>query len=369
MLAVLLLSSCRKEEAQRTISFASPKVETKTVHQAIQGTDYPQAEYLSVVVAHSASDWEDGNAAPALTAFMGKTGAGGTTDPYGVSCGYNPGIGASGAWDPESGISTYGGGRAYYWEDVSSNKLQTQAYSPSGAHLDMSSFAHSWADGFTFTGFTTPAVGSQYDLLYSDRTFNRTQAGGSVDLAFRHALSSVVIRAALHTQTFDEVTLHLTGMTLGNVYRTGTFSQGLKTVRDDADPYQSGYPAWAIDYTSEYSFSGFIPEGDLQFAAFGSSTGWLTSNEALLLIPQTLDAASRTAAAGGTEPDLTLTVNFTITAADGSSSAQTITLSNPGDLPEWEAGKQYTYTVFFDPKFLNVSVRVIDWTEQAVPIE
>ena len=371
--SALFLLSCRKEDGGNTVSvlFAPPTVTVPTVsskalNQAIRGTEYPKAEDFSVFVATTSTEWAGSADAPATTAFMGKTGAEGTDNPYGVSCGYNPGIGASGAWDPESGNTSYGGGTAYYWNDIASNYLQTQAFSPSGAHLDMNSgagLAHSWTTGFTFTNFTTPAVGSQYDLLYSDRTYNRQKADGApIAISFRHALASIVVRAAKQTATYDHITMHVTGMTLKNVYRTGTFEQGLKSTRDEVSPYSDGYPQWTPNTGTETDMSGFFPEGDLVFTNYESSTGWLVSDKALLLMPQPMNHEATTHV-------VQLEVSFTIEDPDGQAVAQTYVIPlNSLDVGSWLPGKQYVYNLYFNPQFVNVAVRVLDWDTDTIEL-
>ena len=372
--SALCLLSCGKEDRSVTpqIAFAPPTVavptvSTRALNQAIQGAEYPKAEDFSVFVATTDSEWAESADAPATTAFIGKTG-GGSVNPYGVSCGYNPGIGASGAWDPESGNASYGGGTAYYWDSSIAEKyLQTQAFSPSGAHLDMNSetrLAHSWATGFTFTNFTTPAVGSQYDLLYSDRTYNRQKGDGApIAINFHHALASIVVRAAKQSATYEHITLHVTDIKLLNVYRTGTFEQGLKSARNDASPYTDGYPRWTPDTGSEGTLSGFIPQGDLEFTNYESSTGWLVSNEALLLMPQPMDHNAATTHV------VQLKAEFTVEDPDGRPVKQEFTIPlNSLDVASWLPGKQYVYTLYFNPQFVNVAVRVVDWIQETIEL-
>ena len=365
-MGLLLLFSCQKEGGKgvNAITFAAPSVETKApLSQVIDGS-YPKAEYFSVIAATSSTTWNNGSDPPDLSAFIGSSGLG----VYGVSCGYNPGVGVIGAWDPQAGLSAYGGGTAYYWENAGENNyLQAQAYSPTGAHLDMNSgtgLAHSWDDGFTFTNFTTPVVGCQYDLMYSDRVYNQVKGSTNapITIHFFHALASLVFKVSLMADyNVAEGSVKLKSLTLKNVYRTGTFQQGLKTQRNDSSRYQDTFPKWTVSTPAEWwnlTVFNFANPVTLTFPAMGDfdDAGQVVSHDALLLIPQKLNGRS------GSDPDMMVEIVFTLTDPNGSAVTYTYEapLADFGPV-EWEAGKEYVYLVRISPTQIMLAVNVIDW--------
>ena len=160
-------------------------------------------------------------------------------------------------WAPSS--------ETYYWPKA--GFLSFHALSP--ADFTKTSTAHSWANGFTITGYQAPAYtdanaegvtadGCQIDLLYSDFVFNKkrsdfTATGNTVelyddetddgaykhdgvDLTFRHALSTILFQAKTNidykgtrTQQHKFIVRKIEVL---NAYNTGNFYENRT---DDVD--------------------------------------------------------------------------------------------------------------------------------------
>ena len=342
--AVLLLcAACRKGDGDNAvrIRFSAPSIETKTLTgQDLTGTAYPVGENFKVYAAYSAEEWAQDAAMPASMSLMTAQ-----------ECAYAGGV----SWEPLT---------VYTWDQLTGTNpyLHAQAFSP--AALDEGSYyaggtnglSHSWDTGFTLTDYDTPAVGSMIDILFSDRAYNyqKTTKAGHVDLHFRHALTSVVFKIALHTSYTDLTATHieLTGIRLKNVYTRGNFAQGLAHARNDGAPFQDGYPQWTGQST-EATLTGFMPFGELHPAVYTSDENWLISNEALLLIPQATDHG------GG---QVSIEMDYTMKQGDGETIAGTVSAPLTTE-SYWKGGQRYVYRIYFEPTQLSVSLVIIPWTD------
>lgn len=280
-----------------------------------------------------------------------------------VDCGYNSTLGG---WDPASGTA----GQAYYWPMAPDARLSFQAYSPTSAATDSDmTVAHSWTDGFTFTGFTPKEPGSQYDLLYTLRHTDRQKANFSgnpydettgdqgsyngIDLVFHHALSAITIK--VRTAASGLTTYHLKRVRVLNVLPSGTFVQNLA-----ADNTES--PVWTASGT-ERVYNVF--SGDDALTTTATQKG-----PTLLLVPQDMLHTH------GSDPDSHITIEIVYFSQTGSTQLpdQTATIDlvtgnggdyfqgsidggTPFDIDKWQAGYRYTYDVsigfnriFLDPQ-------------------
>lgn len=143
-----------------------------------------------------------------------------------------------------------------YWPKATDARLTIHALSPYDVDSDCSAIHHywQWSDnddkhvGFVVDGFSVkdnPA--EQYDLLYSDFTFNAKRSDYSgdpydepsdpgfvyngINIKFNHALSSVQIsvKQDIDYEVYgSRIRLFLTGVTLKNAYKTGTFVENRK---------------------------------------------------------------------------------------------------------------------------------------------
>ena len=261
----------------------------------------------------------------------------------------------------------------YYWMPASSDRfyLSFQAYSPSVAEEDMTALSHSWADGFTFSGFCPRSEGSQYDLLltgihkdcqralytpvsgvpYDNISANPYQG---IDLNFSHALASIVFKIRANVDEHALQTVRLQSIRVVQAWDKASFSQNLGSIPGwtiDADAGESSYYA--------YRNTGSISEG-IQLSAAD-----YTAPNALLLIPQEMNHTS-------TGHHVKIEVSYSRTTG-GSTTVSTDTIDlvtgngdsyyqyrdaddNYIDIDRWMMGYRYTYRftinlfkIFVDP--------------------
>lgn len=234
-----------------------------------------------------------------------------------------------------------------YWP--ASNKLGFYAYSP------YSSGSENGISGFFPANITTPGVpGFQYvvnadvnnqiDLLVAK---SEGRNGGTVPLAFLHALSRVEVQASTSGENYR---VAITNVELSGINSTGTYN-----FTNTAQPW-SGQSA-ETQYTALLSTNGTAIPGGLGGAAvvvlFDSNTDNYTqvtlTDNAMYLLPQALGANAR----------MTITYNI-YNAQTGNlisnSTAETVSidLSDPdatlSGLVEWGKNKRVIYKLNFAPQ-------------------
>ncbi len=225
----------------------------------------------------------------------------------------------------------------YFWPKT--GKLTFAAYSPADA---AGTYSHT-AAGLQITGFTVAAVGEQYDLMYSDRAYNRTsstnQYGGTasntytgVDIVFHHALSSIVFKAGTDANyTTANNTFKIKSITIKNVANAGTFNETL------TDGTTNRTPAWTVTGEANNSYEAF--SGDFTVPNDGTTREEPTNAADLILLPQSFvgnDAAI-------------VEIKYTYgTAASGEiENTETFQLNHATNVQAWEPNKRYTYNIIF----------------------
>ena len=339
-LAGVALAGCVKNEVeapatkQVKIGFASPvlysNVDTKaTVYGEIgshkyEGTEtvysYPRDEKFQIfAVEHS------GN----LTTWDAAE----PTEFNATAISYNSSLDA---WAP---LKDDGG--FYYWPD---NKLLSFA-AMSPAELDVTGAAASYSsEGLVISNFVVaddPA--KQYDLLYSDRSINKTAADmkdygasyyGGIPIMFKHALSS--IHFSLKTDATE--TVHLLSIQLKNAKNKGTFEEN---ITDETEFTRN--PEWTVAsdaQTKSYtSFTGSIefPLNPQYVSALAAIDGTEDNDVSypLLMMPQALGN------------DVIVEVKYEV---GGEEKTRTVQLNQyPASAPitAWEVGTKYTYRLVY----------------------
>ncbi len=268
---------------------------------------------------------------------------------------------------------------SYYWPK--SGKLTFEAISPADARYH-TTISHSWATGFSLDDFAVRGgIKDQYDLLYSDRSFNKVRSlyspaadaattdpydettgdAGSykgVDLFFRHALSSIVFKVKTKADYSANATITLTGITINNAYSTGDFAEG---GNDGNASTWAVTPAWSdfkapVDY-SIFSGSQVVNSGTAQAVSplVGSASN-------IILLPQALEHTSAT-------DNVTVTVTYTVAQNGGSALPQTAVIklkdltASSTAITAWEMSKRYTYTIVFGLDEIYFDPKVDDWTD------
>ena len=338
-LAGVALASCVKNEVEAPVTkevkigFASPvlysNVDTKaSVYGEIgshkyEGTEtiytYPREEKFKIfAVEHSGP----------LTTWDAAT----PTEFNATAISYNRSLDA---WAP---LKADGG--FYYWPD--NMQLSFAAMSP--AELDVPGAETSYSsEGLVITDFVVaddPA--KQYDLLYSDRSINKTakdmkdygaQYYGGIPIMFKHALSS--IHFSLKTDATETVTL--LSIQLKNVNNKGTFEENITNETAFARD-----PEWTVADDSESSnytsFTGSVqfPLNPQYVSALAASDG--TDDDVsypLLMMPQALGN------------DVVVEVKYEV---GGEVKTRTVQLNQyPATNPitTWEVGTKYTYRLVY----------------------
>ena len=237
----------------------------------------------------------------------------------------------------------------YYWPKV--GKLSFAAYSPAGC----SGLKSYGATGLTIENFEIEGTtANQYDLMYSERSLNRTnslQLGSSVtptyksgvDIQFKHALSSIKFQAKT-SENYSNTTIRIKKIEIGGTYYKGTFNE---TVTDGAS-YTSS-PSWNVD--NDIITTNYVAYEDETGITISTSAKPVQSNDVILL-PQTLPDGAQ------------FTITYTIQSQSSNEITQTATQTIKVLTPTWEMGKRYTYTIVFTLHQIFFTPEVSAWENQ-----
>lgn len=326
---------------------------------------YPQTEHFSVFARHHTGDYKAWDT-PGNVNYM--------TD---VETGY---FDAVQGWDPDAC------GDPYFWPN--GGKLTFAGYSPSMAKEDAAELTYG-AEGLVMTDFTvdcrstlTPQTDvTYYDLMYSERTYNKTASTGGtsykgVNLNFRHALSSVAFKVKLREeinsvadagQTLNSIVLNR--ISVRQAYKTATFRENIT----DGPAYQAA-PQWT-DYKDEMDLeTEYYSTYEDMSAGFHiehvSSAVEPTGSRHVLLIPQPFDHGDK---------EVVIRVNYTVT-VNNKTTRQIVDVplmtSNEGlpfkdqngnTIEAWQMGKRYVYTLEFGLYKIYFAPAVEVWNDIEVP--
>jgi hypothetical protein len=252
--------------------------------------------------------------------------------------------------------------------------------------------------GLTFTGYTVPNSGPQYDLLISERAYNKTQSDDAgvtnfdgVDIEFKHALSSIAFKAMTDVDYSSAgTTIKLKGITINQIGSVASFDQNL----NDGDGYITNCPN-RKSYDDEEEDDQFTPELEEGQILSTNAAAWSTPTAPLNYTVSGIDAAgvvlSNTAhwtATGNTTPPAedasnlrktdfillpqsvagkTITINYSIQHGVGVELNQTYEYTIPAG-SKWLMGYRYIYTIeiSLDPILLAPSVQV--WERAEAPV-
>lgn len=350
----LALASCVKDEASlqglagQKITFDSPvmyanedtraNVYGEIGEQTINGTNYsyPQAEdFVIYAVSHEGD-------------FAGWTSA--TETPFnGTAISYD--INVDG-WAPKTAEGGY-----YYWEN--GKKMTFAATSPADLEQQPTCVRTYGAQGLSITNFEVAAnPAQQYDLLFGQRSFNKTSANmlhsadyySGLPILFQHALTSVRFSIS---NTAPEV-VHLTEIKIAGVKYKGTFNENItegEATYDKTPETGNVAPEWTVaDDIIAQPYVAF--QGDLQFYESAQYVYTLAQADPvnnksyqLLLMPQVLTEEAYvevhyTVNGSANTKIVPLKGLFTTKTVDGK--------EQQGEaISEWEMGKRYTYRLYY----------------------
>ena len=365
--AGLTLTSCSQEDLgmpnqgnQNEITFAAPVVGKLTRANEV-GNNYPTAtDYNFAVWAHYYAG--DFTTADAGTLYMDE-----------VEMGFD----GTSTWAPV--------GVKYYWPK--NGTLTFAGYSPVSVKDDAS-----YEGGkVKFTNYIVKEdLTNQVDLMFSERTYNQktttdTQAGSGetgatpgvvadpytgTHLVFKHALSSILFNVKTDINYIaDGTEITLTGLTLNNVVRKGTFTQNIADATGEVTdaPVQKNTTGddWALSADASDKVAYAVQNANMLLtttpywpavsaynaAAPANFVNGLRKTD-LMLIPQSLE-------------NVTLTVNYTIKSATSSSAiAQTSTIElSELTTDDWDWGYRYIYTITIGLEKISIEPYVTPWTD------
>lgn len=347
--AGIVLSGCVKNEPAETfgasdakITFEAPAVGATT--RAIPGeidnsAAYPVDEKFNVWGWYHEGDYTN---FAALTNYMTQVDG----KPITVAKEGN-------TWAPETD---------YFWPKT--GKLTFAAYSPADA---AGTYTHT-ANGLQITGFTVPAVGEQYDLMYSDRAYNRTSSTNQyptnkpevsngydgVDIVFHHALSSIIFKVgtAEDYSTDADIDFKIKSIKIKNVYGAGDFNETLT----DGNGSTTRTPAWTATGDANVEYVAFTGE----FAVPEDGTTYTEPTDAadLILLPQSFER--------NTAAVVEIAYTYKTAASAEIAATETFILKNSTNAKTWEPNKRYTYRILFGLEKITFAPIVENWENVTV---
>ena len=239
----------------------------------------------------------------------------------------------------------------YYWPK--DGKLSFAAYSPAECSGEKSY----GANGLTITDFTVDATtANQYDLMYSERSLNRTSSSqlgsgvtatykSGVDIQFKHALSSIKFQAKT-SEDYSNTTIRIKKIEISGTKYKGTFTEQVV----DGSTYRST-PSWAV--RSDLTPNNYVAyeDGTGNGITISISDRPVQSNDVILL-PQTLPDGAQ------------FTITYTIQSQGSNEITQTATQTIKDLTATWVMGKRYTYTIVFSLNQIFFTPEVSAWENQ-----
>lgn len=309
-MACVALASCVSEtnrvpEANRgqRLSFGAPVLSTQTRNYEgeITGTVYPETERFVVYAVEHTGD------------FAGWEGANIVKDGSGK--GYFPTTGEIVTKGDDNHWYTT---KSYYLPSVPGNKLSFAAVSPARVAYDgvnpRTNVTYG-PSGLTIVDWVMPET-DPYDLMYSARTLNVSQAEVSID--FKHALSSIrfqFVKPAIEDGGAYQVLIKKLAVKAAGLKNKGTFTNGIEIGNKE------GSPAWSLEPTPET----------------------VTGDEYVLFLGDDYEVQTSLAEIGGVESFMPLPQNVT----SNMKVAVTYQITqSAGDAPEAEVTAEIPFTDF-----------------------
>lgn len=222
----------------------------------------------------------------------------------------------------------------YYWADSGTENFT--AYAP--------------ADKFSVSGGTasiqvTEKVAEQKDLVVAYQSSGKTT--NAVPLNFKHILSQVEILASCHDATRK---VEVVGVKFSNVNNTRTFTMPTTetTGSTDINSCWTGSAGTTHTYAANRANTSADP-----ITLTSSAQSLMFSNGPMLLIPQTVSAATDLSSTSATGTYISVLCRISDvtdasnpTAIFPTTSGEFAYTAVPVDI-DWQAGKKYTYTLKF----------------------
>ncbi len=251
----------------------------------------------------------------------------------------------SGAWSANPGYYWPKGGQMTFaaWSPYRAKNDGTISYGPSGLQL---------------TNFTTADKGSeQYDLLYSERVYDKTDCSGTsaqydgIDLLFHHALTSLHFTASSSVSTAK---IRISKIVIYDIYKSGDFSENVSET-NPLTSYSSD-PVWTLGSAQYTENSPLVVYEDNSGTAAPTlplpGSGTTLDVGFALPIPQDITSAKMKVyyniQLGSAEPVPTV--------------SQALNLGS-GTVSQWKRQTRYTYNLILGAKQIRFSVNVRGWSD------
>lgn len=250
----------------------------------------------------------------------------------------------SGAWSATPG---------YYWPK--GGKMTFAAWSPYRAIND-GTISYGQA-GLQITKFTTADKGSeQYDLLYSERVYDKADCSGTstqydgIDLLFSHALSSLHFTACSSVSTAN---IRISKIVIYDIYKSGDFNEN---VSETTPATYFSTPVWTFDGKAKYTEASplVVYEDNSGIAApvlpLQRSTPLAVG--LALPIPQDISSAK-----------MKVYYNVQLGSAEPVPTVSQALVLGSGTVTKWERQKRYTYNLILGAQQIRFSVNVRGWSD------
>ena len=251
----------------------------------------------------------------------------------------------SGAWSATPG---------YYWPK--GGKMTFAAWSPYRAKND-GTISYGQA-GLQIKDFTTADKGSeQYDLLYSERVYDKDDCSGTstqydgIDLLFSHALSSLHFTACSSVSTAN---IRISKIVIYDIYKTGDFNENISETNPST---YSSSPAWTFDagkakYTEASPLVVYEDNSGIAAPVLPLQGSTPFAVGFALPIPQNIASAKMkvyyNVQLGSAEPVPTV--------------SQALELGS-GTVTLWKRQTRYTYNLILGAQQIRFSVNVRGWND------
>lgn len=353
------------EEKQVEICFTTPVVGSMTkasetpVYGEINGTTYPTEENFVIYAVRHPNTYDGWTSKNATTYINGGE--------FTHDSSYDDETeGTKGGW---KGLNT----KKYYWPE--SGVLSFGGYSPAGIQ---GTFTYN-AAGLKIESFAIKTNAAEHqDLMYAERVYNKknntTDANNAtydgVDIAFKHALSSIQFKVQLSANYSS--TFKLTSIKVGGVKYSGKFTENItEEIATNGTITTSNAPKWepadALLLSSPYvAFSdtdGLVLNNNYKV---GTTDNYLTldgvnGQNDLILMPQefvkVVDGSDVVV-----NSDAEIVIEYTV---NDSPQSSTVKLSDIITY-KWEIGKRYTYNITLGYDLILVGATVEKWEENGI---
>lgn len=366
-MASVALASCVNEESvdyglqesNKAIVFNSPVV--SGMSRAVAGEQPVEGKYSTEENFRVYACWSNGDYDATKSTW---TVAGGDLYMNNVEVTYDQTVNG---WSSDA----VNGGQIYYWPKT--GKLTFAAYSPA----DVNSFTPTYdKTGLKVNAFTVAGnVADQYDFMFSDRSYNRTESeneltpdanhtGGSyegVDILFHHALSSIQF-VAKTDKAYGNTKINITGIEIQNAYEKANFAEGMT---DAAGVQPKGTAKWS-DWSSEKNYTIYEDETGQNLV---DNADYAKVGTTALLIPQDLNHSGAN--------NITVKIDYTIQNGSGPVLPQTASFvvgngsytesgALTGTHQKWQMGYRYTYRIIIGLNKIYFSPEVDLWKDVTI---